>query len=100
KGLLVSYETSGVHSGPGGVQNRVRLEFDIPTRGLLGMRTKYLTATKGEGLFSSQMTGYVEWKGELLHRLNGAMISDRTGKTTEYALLGLDDRGVMFINPG
>lgn len=100
KGLLASYETSGTHSGPNGTQNRVRLEFDIPTRGLLGMRTKYLTATKGEGLFSSQLTGYVEWKGEMLHRLNGALISDRTGVTTEYALLNLDDRGAMFIGPG
>lgn len=100
KGILVSYETSGTHSGPSGTQNRVRLEFDIPTRGLLGMRTKYLTATKGEGLFSSQMIGYVEWKGDLLHRLNGAMIADRSGKVTEYALLNLDDRGALFLQPG
>ncbi|NCN41392.1 GTP-binding protein, partial [bacterium] len=100
KGLLVSYVTSGTQSGSGGVQNRVRLEFDVPTRGLLGMRTKYLTATKGEGLFSSQMTGYVEWKGDLLHRSNGALIADRAGKTTEYALLNLDDRGSMFVQPG
>lgn len=100
KGLLVSYQTSGTHSGPTGTQNRVRLEFDIPTRGLLGMRTKYLTATKGEGLFSSQMIGYTEWKGEMLHRSNGALISDRAGTVTEYALLNLDDRGVLFVDPG
>ena len=100
KGLLMSYEAIGTHSGPGGSQNRVRLEFDIPTRGLLGMRTKYLTATKGEGLFSSQMTGYTDWKGEMLHRANGALIADRDGFATEYALLNLDDRGLMFIKPG
>ncbi len=100
KGILMSYETSGTHSGPSGTQNRVRLEFDIPTRGLLGMRTKYLTATKGEGLFSAQMTGYTEWKGEMLNRLNGALIADRDGFATEYALLNLDDRGQMFIKPG
>lgn len=100
KGLLMSYEAVGTHSGPTGTQNRVRLEFDIPTRGLLGMRTKYLTATKGEGLFSSQMVGYTEWKGEMLHRLNGAMIADRDGVVTEYALMNLDDRGLMFIKPG
>ncbi len=100
KGILMSYETVGVHSGPGGTQNRVRLEFDVPTRGLLGMRTKYLTATKGEGLFSSVMVGYTEWKGEMLHRLNGALISDRDGNAVEYALLNLDDRGTMFIKPG
>ncbi len=100
KGILMAYEAVGTHSGPSGTQNRVRLEFEIPTRGLLGMRTKYLTATKGEGLFSSQMVGYTEWKGEMLHRPNGAMIADRDGLATEYALLNLDDRGVMFIKPG
>jgi GTP-binding protein len=100
KGLLMSYEAVGTHTGPNGSQNRVRLEFDVPTRGLLGMRTKYLTATKGEGLFSSQLIGYTEWKGEMLHRLNGALISDRDGAAVEYALLNLDDRGMMFIKPG
>jgi GTP-binding protein len=100
KGLLQSYEAVGTQSGPGGTQNRVRLEFEIPTRGLLGMRTKYLTATKGEGLFSSQSIGYTPWKGEMLHRLNGALISDRSGFTTEYALINLDDRGLMFVKPG
>lgn len=100
KGILMSYEAVGTQSGPGGSQNRVRLEFEIPTRGLLGMRTKYLTATKGEGLFSSEMIGYTDWKGEMLHRLNGALISDRAGHATEYALINLDDRGLMFIKPG
>lgn len=100
KGILISYETSGTQSGPAGTQNRVRLEFDIPTRGLLGMRTKYMTATRGEGLFSSRVLGYTDWKGEMLHRSNGAIISDRTGTAIEYALLNLDDRGVMFIKPG
>lgn len=93
KGILMSYESSDG-------QSRVRLEFDIPTRGLLGMRTKYLTATRGEGLFNTRFTEYVEWKGAMLHRLNGALISDREGKAVEYALLGLDDRGVLFIKPG
>ncbi len=100
KGILNSYETSGTQSGPTGTQNRVRLEFEIPTRGLLGMRTKYMTASRGEGLFSSRLIGYSEWKGDMLHRLNGALISDREGPAVEYALLNLDDRGVMFIKPG
>ena len=100
KGILASYENSGTQSGPNGTVNRVRLEFDIPTRGLLGMRTKYMTATRGEGLFSSRLTEYADWKGDMLHRLNGALISDRDGVGIEYALLNLDDRGVMFINPG
>jgi GTP-binding protein len=64
------------------------------------MRTKYLTATKGEGLFSSQMIGYTEWKGEMLHRANGSLIADRDGVAVEYALLGLNDRGVMFVKVG
>ena len=100
KGLLMSYETVGTQSGPNGTQNRVRLLFDIPTRGLLGMRTKYLTATKGEGLFASNFVGYTEYKGEMLNRLNGALISDRNGTVTEYALMNLDDRGQMFLGPG
>lgn len=100
KGLLMSYEAVGTQSGPNGSQNRIRLEFEIPTRGLLGMRTKYLTATKGEGLFSSVAIGYAPWKGEMLHRLNGALISDRDGHATEYALINLDDRGQMFVKPG
>ncbi|MBX3020946.1 MAG: translational GTPase TypA [Bdellovibrionales bacterium] len=100
KGILMSYEVVGTHSGPSGSQNRIRLEFEIPTRGLLGMRTKYLTATKGEGLFASQLIGYTPWKGEMLHRLNGALIADRDGYCTEYALINLDDRGLMFVKPG
>lgn len=100
KGILISYETSGTQSGPTGTQNRVRLEIQIPTRGLLGMRTKYMTATRGEGLFSSRLLEYAEWKGDMLHRLCGALISDRDGAAVEYALLNLDDRGVLFIKPG
>jgi GTP-binding protein len=100
KGILMTYEVIGTQSGPMGSQNRVRLEIEVPTRGLLGMRTKYLTATKGEGLFATQLIGYTEWKGEMLHRLNGALIADRDGHATEYALMNLDDRGLMFIEVG
>ncbi len=95
KGLLTKYE-----GGSGNGSGRVRLEFDIPTRGLLGMRSKYLTATKGEGLFSTFVLEYGPHKGELAHRLNGALISDRTGDTVEYALLTLEERGVLFMGPG
>ncbi len=100
KGILASYEPSGTQTGPNGTQNRVRLEIDIPTRGLLGMRTKYLTATKGEGIFSSRLVGFTPWKGEMLHRKNGAMISDRDGETVTYALFNLEDRGLLFCEPG
>jgi GTP-binding protein len=95
KGLLTKYE-----GGSGHGSNRVRLEFDIPTRGLLGMRSKYLTATRGEGLFSTYLLGYGPHKGELPHRTSGSLISDRTGDTVEYGLLGLEDRGILFVGPG
>lgn len=100
KGVLVSYENSGTYTTSTGTKNRVRLEFEIPTRGLLGMRSKYLTATRGEGIMSSRLTGMTPWKGEMLHRTNGAMIADRTGTVTEYALLGLEERGILFVKPG
>lgn len=93
KGILTKYETQES-------DGRVRLEITIPTRGLLGMRSKYLTVTRGAGLFSSELLEYQPHKGEILHRLNGAMISDRTGKTVEYGLLGLEDRGILFFGPG
>ncbi len=97
KGLLTKYE---LHDHAGAVKPRVRLEFDIPTRGLLGMRSKYLTATRGEGLFSTIILGYFPYKGDMMHRINGALIADRSGETVEYGLLGLDDRGVLFVGPG
>ncbi len=76
------------------------MEFEIPSRGLLGMRSKYMTATRGEGLFSSYVKGYEPFKGQIIHRINGALVSDRTGDTLEYALLGLEERGVLFVKPG
>ena len=95
KGLLTKYEgDSGSGSG------RVRLEFDIPTRGLLGMRSRYLTVTRGEGLFSTLLLGYGPHKGDLSHRSSGSLISDRSGDTVEYGLLSLEDRGILFFGPG
>lgn len=92
KGLLDGYENQ-----PG---NRVKLTFNIPSRGLLGIRTHYLTLTRGEGLFSSELLGYEPFKGEMLGRQNGAIVVDRTGKTTDYALKTLEDRGVLFVAGG
>jgi GTP-binding protein len=99
KGILVKYETHHDQQ-VGATGNRVRLEFDIPTRGLLGMRSKYLTVTRGTGLFSTQLVGYEAHKGELQQRVNGALVADRAGQTVEYGLLGLEDRGVLFLRPG
>ena len=95
KGLLTKFE-GGAETG----SDRVRLEFDIPTRGLLGMRSRYLTLSKGAGLFSTLLLGYGPHKGEIAHRMTGALISDRTGDTIEYALLYLEDRGILFFGPG
>ncbi len=97
KGILTKYEGGGT-SGSG--QGRVRLEFDIPTRGLLGIRSRFLTATRGEGLFSTILIGYGPYQGSLAHRNNGALISDRAGETVEYGLMGLEERGVLFLGPG
>ncbi len=92
KGIMSSYENL---SG-----SRVRLEFEIPTRGILGIHSNYLTATRGEGLFSSEFLGYFPHKGELLHRTTGSLISDRSGETVEYALNALEDRGILFVGVG
>lgn len=97
KGILSRYDMR-TESGTG--QNRVRLEFEIPTRGLLGIRSRYLTITKGSGLFSSELIGFLPHKGDIPHRINGSIISDRQGETTEYALLNLEDRGIFFVGPG
>jgi GTP-binding protein len=98
KGMLVKYEAMPHQEGIG--KQRVRLEFDIPSRGLLGIRSRYLTATRGEGLFSSYLNEYTPHKGEIPHRLTGALISDRQGDTVEYALLSLEERGMLFVKPG
>jgi len=98
KGTLVKYETMPHTENIG--KQRVRLEFDIPARGLLGIRSRYLTATRGEGLFSSYLIDYFPHKGEIAHRLTGALISDRLGSSIEYALLTLEERGMLFIKPG
>lgn len=92
KGLLASYEV--------GKGDRIRLELDIPTRGLIGIRSRYLTATRGEGLFSSKLKGYEPYKGDMLVRKNGTIVADRAGKTTDYALKYVEERGILFIHSG
>ena len=92
KGIMSSYENLA--------GDRVRLEFEIPTRGILGIHSHYLTATRGEGLFSSEFLGYQPYKGDMLHRPGGSLISDRNGDTVEYALNTLEDRGTLFVGPG
>ncbi len=77
--------------------NRSRLEFDVPSRGMLGYRNQFLTDTRGEGLMSSYLKGYEPAKAAFVNRKNGAMVADRNGRATEYALHNLEDRGRLFI---
>jgi GTP-binding protein len=79
---------------------RTRMEFIIPSRGLIGYRSTYLTDTRGEGLMSSEFLGYRPYAGDMLARLNGAIISDRAGKMTPYALFNLLSSGKQFVLPG
>jgi GTP-binding protein len=79
---------------------RVRMEFRIPSRGLLGFRTEFLSDTKGTGIMNHIFDGYVPWQGEIPHRTTGALVADRPGRSTAYAIEHLQDRGTMFVAPG
>ena len=79
---------------------RVRLEYRIPSRGLIGYRSEFLTDTRGTGLLNHLFDGWAEWQGDIPHRANGAMVADRPGKTTSYAIDHLQPRGVLFLGPG
>jgi GTP-binding protein len=79
---------------------RVRIEFRVPSRGLIGLRSQLLTDTRGTIVMNSLFDGYTEWQGEIPHRLTGALIADRDGLSTAYALWGLQERGELFVGPG
>jgi GTP-binding protein len=79
---------------------RVRIEFRVPSRGLIGLRSQLLTDTRGTIVMNSLFDGYTEWQGEIPHRPTGALVADRTGATTAYALWGLQERGELFLGPG
>ncbi len=79
---------------------RVRLEYRIPSRGLIGFRSQFLTDTRGTGLLNHLFDGYEPWHGEIPHRTTGALVADRTGTVTAYALEHLQDRGEHFVEPG
>jgi GTP-binding protein len=79
---------------------RARLEYVVPSRGLIGFRSSFLTETRGMGLLNSLFEGWEPYAGPMLRRPNGAMVSDRRGVTTPYALFHLQPRGVLFIGPG
>ena len=88
--------TKMIHAG----SSRVRLEFSVPSRGLIGFRSRFLTDTRGTGIMNALFDGWGPWHGAIQSRSNGAMVSDREGQTTPYAVFHLQERGVIFIPPG
>src|SRR5688572_6347604 len=87
--------TKMVNHGSG----RVRLEFRIPARGLIGFRSQFLTETKGTGIMNHIFAGWEPWHGAIAARATGALVSDRAGVTTAYAIWNLQERGEMFVEP-
>ena len=82
------------HSG------RVRIEFHVPTRGLIGLRSELLTDTRGTAVMNSLFHGYVEWQGDIPRRPTGSLVADRAGRATAYAIYNLQERGEIFVTPG
>ena len=79
---------------------RVNLEFSIPSRGLIGFRSQFMTDTQGSGIMNKLFDGYAPWFGPIPQRNTGSLVSDRKGKVTTYACIGMVDRGELFINVG
>ena len=88
--------TKMVNHGSG----RVRIEFKIPSRGLIGLRSDLLTDTRGTAVLNSLFHGYIPWQGEIPTRPTGSLVADRPGRVTAYAMFNLQERGVLFIAPG
>jgi GTP-binding protein len=88
--------TKMVNHGTG----RVRLEYEIPSRGLIGFRSEFLTETKGTGLLNTLFLRWSKWQGSLRGRSTGSLVADRTGETTTFALYNLQERGSLFVRPG
>ena len=81
-------------------KGRVRAEFSIPSRSLIGYRDEFLTDTKGTGIMNTLFSGYEAYRGDFPTRFSGSIISDRNGKSVAYALFHLEPRGRLFIGPG
>jgi GTP-binding protein len=92
KGRMVNLQNSG--------HGRVMMEFLIPSRGLIGFRSQFLTDTKGAGIMNSILDGYQPWFGPIPQRSSGALVADRAGRVTSYAVLAMVDRGELFVEPG
>ncbi len=87
--------TKMTHGGSG----RVRLEFTVPSRGLIGFRSRFLSETRGTGIMNALFDGWAPWQGAIQARTNGAMVADREGVATPYAIFNLQERGSLFIAP-
>ena len=92
KGLLTNYANS--------TGDHIIMEFDIPSRALIGYRDKFLTDTKGTGIMNAYFTGYGEYKGDIPTRLTGSRVADRSGEAVAYGIFNLEPRGKMYIVPG
>ncbi|MBS1853967.1 MAG: translational GTPase TypA [Acidobacteria bacterium] len=88
--------TKMVNHGSG----RVRLEFHVPSRGLIGLRSEILTDTRGTAIMNSLFYGYIDWQGDIPTRPTGSLVADRAGKSTGYAIFNLQERGEIFVTPG
>jgi GTP-binding protein len=92
KGQLTSLRNKG--------DGRVRMEFSVPSRALIGYRDEFLTDTKGTGVMNSLFAGYEDFRGEFPSRRTGSIVADREGMAVAYALFGLEPRGRIFVVPG
>jgi len=92
KGKMVNLVNNG--------KGRVRIEFSIPARSLIGYRDEFMTDTRGTGIMNSYLSGYEEYRGDFPVRYTGSIVSDRQGKAVPYALFNLEPRGQLFIEPG
>jgi GTP-binding protein len=79
---------------------RMKIEYVVPSRGLIGFRTEFLTETRGTGIANAIFEGYFRWAGEIRSRYSGSLVADRAGTVTSYAMLQLADRGTFFVKPG
>ncbi|HMM48086.1 MAG TPA: translational GTPase TypA, partial [Miltoncostaeaceae bacterium] len=77
-----------------------RLDYRVPARGLVGLRTEFLTETRGSGLIHHVFDGWEPWMGEIRVRPRGSLVADRSGVTTSFALFNLQERGTLFVSPG
>ncbi|MBI2252432.1 MAG: translational GTPase TypA [Armatimonadetes bacterium] len=97
KGIMTDMTGFNTDAGAAG---RIKMDFHIPSRGLLGIRSTFLSLTHGNGIMYSIFKGYEPWAGDIPSRINGALVADRDGRATSYAIVNLEPRGRLFVVPG